>query len=93
VGQEGRLGICIGVNSKGILRETIQKLFRFLLEFKMRFECGAILMFGLQFSFEFFYEQFEAADFVSQFLNFCRRRCDWPRKRRRSECRRAEARR
>ena len=39
----------------------------------MRLECGAILMFGLQFGFEFFHEQFEAADFVSQFLNFCGR--------------------
>ena len=53
--------------------QTIAKLFRFLLEFEMRLKCGAILMFGLQFSFEFFYKQFEAADFVSQFLTFCGR--------------------
>jgi hypothetical protein len=57
------------------LEQTIAKLFRFLLEFKMRLKCGAILMFSLQFSFEFFHKQFEPADLVSQFLNFGGRRC------------------
>ena len=52
----------------------------------MRLESRAILMFGLQFSFEFFHQQFEAADFVAQFLNFCGRCGGGPQRRRGSGC-------
>lgn len=53
----------------GRTREKLN-LVRFLERFEVSFEGGAVLMFGLEFGFEFLDEQLKAADFVSQLLNF-----------------------
>ena len=72
-GQEEPKEICIGVNEgreEGWRRGGA--LVRFLLSSEMSFEGGAVLMFGLQFGFELFDEELEAADLIAQFLNFRR---------------------
>ncbi len=45
-----------------------RRLIHFLHGLEVGFESGAVLLLGFQLRLKFFHEQFEAADFVAQFL-------------------------
>jgi hypothetical protein len=62
-------------NFLGYTRWRGSRLFNFLERFDVGFERRAILVLGLEIGLQLFYKQLEAADFVSQLLNFdCGRR-------------------
>jgi hypothetical protein len=49
------------------------ELFGFLLGLEMSLKSHTVLMLCLKLGFQLFNKQLEAADFISQFLYFCRR--------------------